>query len=76
MVTFRASRISEEIFCIVYYNDHWLKILFYNSSMADRECRQAGALSGGAGSATRELLAPPFPEVSAPLPGEATPGWL
>lgn len=33
MVTFRASRISEEIFCIVYYNDHWLKILFYNSSM-------------------------------------------
>lgn len=33
MVTFRASQISEEMFCIVYYNDHWLKILFYNSSM-------------------------------------------
>lgn len=33
MVTFRASQISEEMFCIVYYNDHWLRILFYNSSM-------------------------------------------
>lgn len=32
MVTFRASQISEKMFCIVYYNDHWLRILFYNSS--------------------------------------------
>lgn len=33
MVTFRASQISEEMFRIVYYNDHWLRILFYNSFM-------------------------------------------
>lgn len=38
MVTFRASQISEEMFCIVYYNVHWLKILFYNSSMGVGFC--------------------------------------